>query len=370
MIDPSPQAQEPRPPAPLPGVSGVLLFAVFVAYAAVGIPAQSLNVAWGLWFNEVFIFAGLPLLVLRLAGRHARRTTGLSGFSARALGVGFLFGAFNYAAWAVPLMAVSEPLFPRHLVELFSSAQVFKDRLPWELGAIVVGVAVAAPLCEELFFRGVLQQGLTRWLEGPRAVVVTALVFSAFHFDPVGFLARFELGVLFGLLCWRSGSLWAGIGAHAANNLVSTAGWFALQGGSETDLPVELVLGGAVVGNLLLAGLLLAVRRWPTLLAAPVQAEDTPAPSPGVWRVAAPWLLGAVAAMAVLAAVDFNGVVLSVYDSRFPAKSPSRTASDPEKAAWAELTALRKKARAGEVPLDEYFALRRLAAEGEAGSAH
>ena len=53
-------------------------------------------------------------------------------------------------------------------------------------------------------------------------LVTTAFVFSAFHLDPVGFLARFELGLLFGLFFFRTGSLWPGIAAHAANNLVST----------------------------------------------------------------------------------------------------------------------------------------------------
>ena len=39
-------------------------------------------------------------------------------------------------------------------------------------------------------------------------MLVTAVIFSAFHFDPVGFVARVEFGVLFGALRLYTGSLW------------------------------------------------------------------------------------------------------------------------------------------------------------------
>src|SRR5438876_139597 len=67
-------------------------------------------------------------------------------------------------------------------------------------------------------------QGLTQSSRDPLGMAVfVAAVFSAFHLDPVGFVSRFELGLLFGVLYWRLGSLWPGVMAHAANNITSTA---------------------------------------------------------------------------------------------------------------------------------------------------
>ncbi len=121
-----------------------------------------------------------------------------------------------------------------------------------------MGVSVAAPLREELFFRGFMQRGLAEQRGPARAIVVTAFVFSAFHLDPVGLAARFELGVLFGLLAWRAGSLWPAIAAHAANNAISSVLFFAAGDAKEADLVWWVPVSMFVVGNLALAALVQA----------------------------------------------------------------------------------------------------------------
>lgn len=367
MIDPQPLPQPPAP-VPLSGLSAALVFVLLGAFVFIGVPAQMMNLAWGMWFTEVFLFLGIPLVALRLTGRDALRTTGLAGFSPKALATGFVAGAVNYAAWAVPLTLLAGHLFPRELVERFDSAQVFRDRSALELVALGLGVTVAAPVCEELFFRGVVQPGFATWAKGARAVLLTSLLFSLFHFDPVGFAARLELGVLFGVLALRSRSLWAGIGAHAANNLISTAAFFATGGGAggqEADPPLAAVIAMVVLGNLALVGLAAAVRRFPALLEAPVPAQDTPAPRPGVAAVVGPWLFGALAALGLVVLLDSNGIVLNSYDQRYPVKEPAADAGAAEREAFGALKATRAKARKGEVPLDDYFEQRRLASEGE-----
>lgn len=367
MIEPLPPPP-PAAPRPLAGLSAALVFVVLAAFFFIGVPAQLMNLAWGMWFTEVFLFLGIPLAALRLTGRDPLRTTGLAGFSPKALATGFAFGAINYAAWAVPLMLLAEHLFPRRLVEAFDSAQVFRDRGAVELVALGLGVAVAAPVCEELFFRGVVQPGFATWAKGARAVLLTSILFSLFHFDPVGFVARLELGVLFGVLALRSRSLWAGIGAHAANNLISTAAFFATGGAGapqEADPPVGAVIAMVVGGNLALAALALAVRRFPGLLRSPLPAEDTPAPRAPVAAVVGPWVGGALAAIGLVVLLDSNGIALSYYDQRYPVKEPAADAGTDERRAYQELKATRSKARRGEVPLDDYFEQRRLASEGE-----
>lgn len=76
-------------------------------------------------------------------------------------------------------------------------------------------IAVFAGVGEELFFRGVLQRILIKLFKSPLAgIMVTAIVFSAIHFQFYGFIPRFVLGVLLGLVYWYSGSLWPAIVAH------------------------------------------------------------------------------------------------------------------------------------------------------------
>jgi membrane protease YdiL (CAAX protease family) len=79
----------------------------------------------------------------------------------------------------------------------------------------LVLVAVFAGVGEELFFRGVLQRLFIKFFKNPWAgILVTAFIFSAIHLQFYGFIPRFILGILLGLLYWYSGSLWPAIIAH------------------------------------------------------------------------------------------------------------------------------------------------------------
>ena len=79
----------------------------------------------------------------------------------------------------------------------------------------LVLVAVFAGVGEELLFRGVLQRLFIKLFKNPWAgILVAAFIFSAIHIQFYGFIPRFILGILLGLLYWYSGSLWPAIIAH------------------------------------------------------------------------------------------------------------------------------------------------------------
>ena len=72
---------------------------------------------------------------------------------------------------------------------------------------------------EELTFRGVLQQGLTRRMKSPHvAIILSAAIFSFIHFQFYGFLPRMFLGILLGYMFYITGSLWTSITMHFVNN--------------------------------------------------------------------------------------------------------------------------------------------------------
>lgn len=76
-------------------------------------------------------------------------------------------------------------------------------------------VAAFAGIGEELFFRGVLQRLFIKLFNNAWAgIIVTAIIFSAIHLQFYGFIPRFILGILLGLIYWYSGSLWPAIIAH------------------------------------------------------------------------------------------------------------------------------------------------------------
>ncbi|HJS55762.1 MAG TPA: CPBP family intramembrane glutamic endopeptidase [Chitinophagaceae bacterium] len=91
-----------------------------------------------------------------------------------------------------------------------------RDNIP-DLFLNLLFVAVFAGVGEELFFRGVLQRLFIKVFKNAWAgIIVTAIIFSAIHFQFYGFIPRFILGILLGLIYWYSGSLWPAIVAHFA----------------------------------------------------------------------------------------------------------------------------------------------------------
>jgi membrane protease YdiL (CAAX protease family) len=82
-------------------------------------------------------------------------------------------------------------------------------------------IAVLPAICEEACFRGALQPLLIRICKSPLAgIVLTGVLFSAFHMQFEGFLPRMFLGILLGAVYWYSGSLWVSILAHFFTNAI------------------------------------------------------------------------------------------------------------------------------------------------------
>ena len=88
----------------------------------------------------------------------------------------------------------------------------------WGLLGNLLVIALIPAIGEELTFRGVLQQALTKKCNVHVAVFLSAFIFSFIHFQFYGFLPRMFLGLLLGYLFYYSGSIWTSILMHFINN--------------------------------------------------------------------------------------------------------------------------------------------------------
>lgn len=97
------------------------------------------------------------------------------------------------------------------------------------VGMFLLG-GVAAPIGEELFFRGVLYTFIReRWGVWP-AVSISSLIFAVVHGDVAVGVSALALGVIFALLFEYSRSLWAPVLAHVINNGAKIALLYLLVG--------------------------------------------------------------------------------------------------------------------------------------------
>lgn len=88
----------------------------------------------------------------------------------------------------------------------------------------VLSIALLAPILEELLFRGAIQSrlqeaGMHPWL----AILSSSLIFGVVHMNPAQILFAFPLGIIFGWLYYRTGSLLPGIVGHLLNNSIAAA---------------------------------------------------------------------------------------------------------------------------------------------------
>jgi membrane protease YdiL (CAAX protease family) len=110
----------------------------------------------------------------------------------------------------------------------------------------IVFLALFPAIFEELLFRGTLQPFFSKWFSNkPIAILVTAFIFSAIHFQFYGFIPRFLLGIYLGYLLLWSKSLWLPIVAHFLHNAFSLILYYAAQ---EREIDLEAIEPSKISG--------------------------------------------------------------------------------------------------------------------------
>jgi len=173
-----------------------------------------------LWFG----LAGVPWLARR-AGLNWSRDLGWA-MRWRDVPLGLVFGvALQFLL--VPLYELVFWVFGEHDVSGPARSLAGMVSSPWDVAAIVVMTIVAAPLCEEIAFRGMLFGGIREMEAGhvgsgvAVAVVVSSLVFAGSHFQLLQFPGLLFFGTAAALLFHRSGRLGLAVWTHVGFNLTT-----------------------------------------------------------------------------------------------------------------------------------------------------
>lgn len=122
-----------------------------------------------------------------------------------------------------------------------------------ELLLEIAVMVIAAPLGEELLFRGVLFRRMRAWCGFLPAALVTALIFGLFHGNILQGAYGFLMGLLFAYSYERLHTVWAPVWMHAAANAVSLA---AAECAVIQGLPAAVPFMGMCIGLLAAAAAL------------------------------------------------------------------------------------------------------------------
>lgn len=178
-------------------------------------------------------------------GRYIRSGILLAAaLSLLTIGIGYFAGTLNYEG---------------NGFELFSPSQVL---ITLVLGAIL---ACASGFGEEIAFRGYLQSRIAQRYHPAAAVVITAVLFALSH--PVGntpnpllhLATAILVGILFGAIFVRTGSLWMGISLHAMWNFLQIVVFAIRNSADERFFGAPLLVFDRVPGTTQMLIELLAV---------------------------------------------------------------------------------------------------------------
>lgn len=130
-----------------------------------------------------------------------------------------MFGMMLIAEFFTNLIPIKGKFFGG-MYDSFSDAL---SNISMDSFGLVILTTLFAPLLEEILFRGIIQKGLiNKGMKPMNAIVLSAFLFGAFHLNPWQFVGAFLLGLVLGLVYFKTKSLLMPILLHAFNNGISS----------------------------------------------------------------------------------------------------------------------------------------------------
>ncbi len=166
--------------------------------------------------NEALFVLVPALFYLRWAKLPVRQTLRL-----RSPGWQTALGSFFIGAGLYPVSVILGAILQVLLKYPVAEAEGLLPKNPLEGVLAVIAYAVMAPLCEEIFARGIIQRTYEQHFSPRKAIVFSGGLFIVFHLSFVQGLTIIPLTLALGYVHWRSGSLVASILTHFGANAMA-----------------------------------------------------------------------------------------------------------------------------------------------------
>lgn len=201
---------------------GYLILGIFLPYFLIVLIIQdpesllSGNNRYYIFMSEIFIILP-PLIYLRSKSFSIKKVLRIRSAPLHVLAVSLLTGiAISILGDEIDRLIsyfISPPEWISESFEIFQITS-FTDFI-----FIFGGIAIIAPIAEELLFRGFLQTSLEYQNQNIlRAVLITSLAFSLLHMNTFWVVQIYIFGMVLSYYSWRSQSVLPGIFIHTGIN--------------------------------------------------------------------------------------------------------------------------------------------------------
>lgn len=186
-------------------------------------PLLLINVIYGVVYGKFSIivegvlisllYTAIFFLYFKLLFRVFQLKLAIEKIKAKNILSGILTGIFCYIAGLFILQVIAY-ISPKLYSQTFEALTLMSQSYQLLIYMIIIG-----PIAEELLIRGFILTGLKNRYGPTIAVVLSSLIFAALHLPLVAqSIYAFCLGILFGFLYLKTGSIRACILAHIFNN--------------------------------------------------------------------------------------------------------------------------------------------------------
>jgi len=199
-------------------IIGVLFLGILARIAVEGIWGKS---TWNSPYLVVELLIVLPaILVVRRKKIPFVQAFRLRAISVPVAGASLLLGV-SLAVIGDQLDRIVQSWFPMPPEIASGLEALFRNAPRWDFLLMLLIGTVGAGFAEEMLFRGFFQGILERQVRLWLAIFFPAALFGLIHFVPWLILQITVLGVVLGLLAWRSQSIFPSVIVHATNNFIA-----------------------------------------------------------------------------------------------------------------------------------------------------
>lgn len=178
------------------------------------------------WLALAILLAGLLTVIIASAMKLINWKTAFSWDKKQASG-----------AW-LPLIASIAGIFA---ITIFEEQLQLEDQLAEQFASMmhstagIIGISLFGPIIEEICFRealmgGLIRRGMKPWL----AIFISAAIFGLIHGNPVQIVGAGSIGVILGIIYYKSGNIVLTSILHVINNSFAT--FLAITYGMDTSL--------------------------------------------------------------------------------------------------------------------------------------
>lgn len=193
----------------------------YLILAIVFLFASAITQMGGLYFSilvtHILIIAFASFMFIKKRGFSLKKA-----FRLNRLGMKNTILIFFISILSYPIVVFFQAIFVTIL-------QIFTELLPNELPIEIANmpfitsiffIAIIPGVCEEIMFRGTMLRGYEK-LGVKKSIIITAVLFGMFHFNISNFIGPTILGIIFGIMVYKTNSIFSSMLAHTLNNTIA-----------------------------------------------------------------------------------------------------------------------------------------------------